>query len=71
MLGLGFFKKLFRGDPVKERYKAYTKEGDGFMGSGDPGSAVECYANAIDMKVYGDEVDFNMRARSPLLVKRL
>ncbi|GAI73136.1 unnamed protein product, partial [marine sediment metagenome] len=30
------------------------------MGSGDPGSAVECYANAIEMKIFGDKVDFIM-----------
>ena len=57
---MGFFKKLFSRGPVQDQYNAYVKEGDGFMGSGDPVSAAECYAKAIDMKVYGDEVDFNM-----------
>jgi len=57
---LGFFKKLFRGDPIKERYKAFVKEGDRFMYSDDPKNAAECYTNAIDMKIYGDEVDYNM-----------
>ena len=57
---MGLFKKLFRGDPIQEQYKAYVKEGEGFMYSGDPGSAVECFTNAIEMRVYGDTVDFNM-----------
>jgi len=58
--GLGFFKKLFSRGPIQDQYNAYTKEGDGFMGSGDPVSAVECYANAIEMKIFGDKVDYNM-----------
>ena len=57
---MGFIKKLFSRGPVQDQYNAYTKEGDGFMGSGDPGSAVECYANAIEMKIFGDKVDYNM-----------
>lgn len=57
---LGFFKKLFRGDPIQEQYKDYTKEGDAFMYSGDPESAVECYTKAIEMKICGDKVDYNM-----------
>ena len=59
-LGLGFFKKLFSRGPVQDQYNAYTKEGDSFMESGDPGSAAECYANAIEMKIHGDKVDFIM-----------
>ena len=58
--GLGFFKKLFSRGPVLDQYNAYVKEGDGFMGSGDPESAVECFTKAIEMKIFGDKVDYNM-----------
>ena len=57
---MGFFKKLFSRGPVQDQYNAYAKEGDGFMGFGDPVSAAECYAKAIEMNIYGDKVDFNM-----------
>ena len=54
------FKRLFSRGPVLDQYHEYVREGEGFMGSGDPVSAAECFSRAIEMGVYGDKVDFVM-----------
>ncbi len=57
---MGIIKKLRRIDERKEQYKAYVREGNNFVSSGDLESAVESYTKAIEMKMYGGRPDYNV-----------
>jgi tetratricopeptide (TPR) repeat protein len=57
---VGIINRIRRVDERKEQYKTYVREGNNFVSSGNFESAVASYTKAIEMRIYGDQPDYNM-----------